>query len=137
MQQGVGQLRICCLLRQQQVLPHSAPGQQARLLEHGADARYHRTTPIDGSAKIGVQAADDPQEGRFAAAGRSDQRDDFAPTQRDIDLAQHRQFAETLVEGFALDVQPQDQLRHRVARRSIGCRTAHSIICTTRMKANV
>ena len=87
--------------------------------------------------KIGVQTADDPQEGRFAAAGRADQRDDFAPTERDIDLAQHRPFDVARAEGFALDVQPKDQLRHRVARRSIGCRTAHSIICTTRMKANV
>ena len=32
-----------------------------------------------------------------------------------------------VAEGFALDVKPKDHLRHRVAQRSSGCTTTHSI----------
>ena len=53
------------------ILPHGAPGQQARLLEHDADARagWH----IDLADETVVQSGDDAQQRGLAAAGRAHQ----------------------------------------------------------------
>ena len=64
---------------------HGAPGQQTRLLEHRADARHRGAAPLERTLEVGVETADDPQQRGLAATGRSDQRDDLARAQREID----------------------------------------------------
>ena len=117
-----------------------------RTVRHGSRRGSWNTVPMRGipapcqssvPSIVGIQAADDPQQRRLAAAGRPDQCHDLARAECEIDAAQHRQIAAVGAEGFALDAKPQDHLRHRVAQRSSGCRPAHSITCTTTMKASV
>ena len=53
------------------------------------------------------EACDQTQQGRLAAAGRAEQRDEFAGLDGDADLAEHRQLDTVNVEGVAdlLDVE--------------------------------
>ena len=54
-----------------------------------------------------LQPRDQPQQGRLAAAGRTEQRDELAGLDAEIDVVEHRQHAAVDVEGVAdaLDVE--------------------------------
>ena len=67
---------------EQHVIERGAPGNQPRRLEHEGDLRpgVARRTAVDGDAADAhvEQAADDPQRGRFAATGRSEDANELA-----------------------------------------------------------
>ena len=75
------------------VFQHGQPRKQAEGLEHHADARHwpgHWLAPVQDLAGAGrSQAADDPQQRGFAAAGAAQHRDDFAGTQAEVDVVEH------------------------------------------------
>ena len=69
--------------RQQHVVENGSPFQQQRLLEHHADVargieRRFRIADLDGAAVGVVQPGQNLQHRGLAAAGRADQRDQFA-----------------------------------------------------------
>ena len=68
LQIGLGEARR---RHQLDILPHGAPGQKPRLLEHQPDARVGRNADIADEAI--VQAGDDAQQRGLAAAGRAHQ----------------------------------------------------------------
>ena len=70
------------LRAEQHIVERGAPGNQPRRLEHECDFRpcVARRAAVDGdAAAVGVeQAADDPQQGGFAATRRAQDADEFA-----------------------------------------------------------
>ena len=67
-----------------------------------------RTSSSRSAAGRGlVEAGDEPQQGRLAAAGGAEQRDELAGLDGDADVAEHRQLDAVDVEGVAdlLDVE--------------------------------
>ena len=125
------------MLCQQNILSHSTPGQQARLLKDLADAWLTAAEPLTFANEISVEASSDPQQCRLATARWPNDRDDLSGSQCQLDPTQHRQRVAISMEGFALNVQSKNYVRHRIAQFSSGCMTAHSIDCATRRKASV
>ena len=80
--------------RQQDVVEHRAPLQQHGLLEHDADvagrAQERRAVEQQLAARRPDERADQLEQGRFSAAGRADQRDEFVLLDREIDILQGR-----------------------------------------------
>ncbi len=98
------------------IVEHGQPGEQREALEHHRDA-FGR--PVDRPAverhrALGrpCQAGNEPQQGRLAAAGTSEQRDDLARTQGERDVLQDRRalLARALGEALA-DVGDVEQRR--------------------------
>ncbi len=93
------------------IVPDRAPGKQRRILEHD-DARRMRTGdagivfPQRPGARL-LQPRDQPQQGRLAAAGRTEQRDELAGRDREADIVEHRQGRTVDIEGVAnaLDIE--------------------------------
>ena len=91
----------------QDVIERSAPGNEPRRLEHEGDLGpgVARRTAVDDDAAVAhiEQAADDPQRGRFAATGRSEDANKLASAhfkaQTVIDLF----FAKSEVDIFKCD----------------------------------
>jgi hypothetical protein len=80
---------------QRDIVADIAPGKQRRVLEHN-DARWMGTgnfDPIGGDLALAgrLQPGDETQKRRFAAAGRTQQRDEFARRSRQVDAVENRQ----------------------------------------------
>src|SRR6201999_2533888 len=84
---------------------------QGRILEHDDTRRMWLCDTylvLAQASRLGlVEAGDEPQKGRLAAARRAEQRDEFARLDRDADIAEHRQLGTVDIEGVAdlLDVE--------------------------------
>ena len=100
--------------RQRAVLQHGQMREQIELLEHHADVAAHRDDLLgvvvkldavdDDAARLPVlQMVDAAQQRRLAAAGRPADDDALAARHFQIDVAQHVEFAEPLVQGDDLD----------------------------------
>jgi hypothetical protein len=94
--------------RQRDVARDRRPRHQGRLLEHEADVAGvrrdaggagGRTCPDDVAARRLAQPGDQAQRGRFAAAGRTEQRDEFAVAHVEIEAGErHRAALERLAD---------------------------------------
>src|SRR5258708_118648 len=78
------------LSRQQDIVEHAAPLQQHRLLEHDPHvarrARERHAVVEQEAARWADEPADQLEQRRLTAAGGADQRDEFVPPDREIDL---------------------------------------------------
>src|SRR6185295_1064436 len=88
--------------------------EEVEALEHHADvaaeageflALIRQSLPVDGDLALldGLQAVDRPAEGRLARAGRPDDDDDLTTRDLEVDVLQHVQFAEPLVDPRQTD----------------------------------
>jgi hypothetical protein len=86
-----------------------APGQQARLLErHGAalvDLEHRRPAELDRSSVDGIQARDQPQQGRLAGPRGAEQGHDLAGTHGQVDVAQDDARAEFPADAVQFDTE--------------------------------
>ncbi len=121
---------------QQQVIEDVEPGNQARLLEHDAEARPG-ALPRQLSAIPSVKPRDDAQQGRLAGAGRPDKADELAFRDGRVDVVQHHA-GRRIVEAARDSTQDQTghPRRHFPSRRSSGCRRRISIAMTAAMKVS-
>ena len=122
-----GEQRIeCCVRRQRRGKPHvlldRAPRQQPRLLEN--DAEPAMRGPFDATFEVAIEADDDAQERGLAAAGRPDQRHDFAVAQADGKLAEHVQRA---ARGAAIEFLLDVDIKPRHFTRSLGASGRHVV----------
>ena len=94
------------------IVPDRSPWKQRRVLKHH-DARRD-AVPLMRIAVLAqragarrLQPRDQPQQGRLAAAGWAEQRDELAGLDAEADIVQHRQHGAVDVEGMAdaLDVE--------------------------------
>jgi hypothetical protein len=92
-----GRLVAVDLQGQADVVDDAAPGEQGRVLEDEADLLLTlglaRGFAVDEDAAAGgrLQAADQTQESRFAAAAGADDRDELAALEGEIDVTQSRE----------------------------------------------
>ena len=89
------------------ILEHGLPGKQAEVLEHHGDAGdrlgHAFGADPDLAGIVRQQAVDAPQERGLAAAGRSDDRDDLALTDVEIDVAEDFERAVVLAQAADAD----------------------------------
>ena len=112
--------------RQPHILAHAGPGHQGRLLEHEADAlpRQHvalAMRELDAPRARRGKPRDDPQRRRLAAAGGTDQRDELALADGEIERPQRH---DAIVIGLG-DVAQADR---RAAARRHRCRTGRASV---------
>ncbi|MNZ33319.1 hypothetical protein D3C78_506640 [compost metagenome] len=91
------------------VVPHASPGVERRVLEHHHPRRrrpVHRLAIGQQTAAVGrLQTGDQTQQGRLAATGRPQQRDELPRRHVQVDVLQHRQ-------AFAVDLERMGQSAH-------------------------
>ena len=122
-----------------QIVECRQPRQQARVLQHEAGHRRVTGGDIvdqDLAVEVGIDAADHPEEARFADAGSADERDYGVRRDVEAEVAEqrHRAGGEALVadaDAYAWAG------RHRRTLRSSGRITRYSNARTTRMNAVV
>jgi hypothetical protein len=103
------------------VVGHGEVGEQAECLEHHAHAApVGRVAGDVGPADVhaaGVghlEAGEHPQGGRLAAAGRAEQRHQFAGAQDEVELVERRDVAEAPGQAAQLDLLPAGRRRSTV-----------------------
>jgi len=89
---------------QADVVDHSLPGQQARVLEHQphlfAVVRQALAGAVDGAPAWLVQPGQQAQQGALAAAAAPDHGDELARRDVQVDALKHLAFAEGLADAF-------------------------------------
>ena len=128
---------VACLRRgKPHVLFDRAPRQQPRFLEYNTEPAVRRQP--HAAFEFRIEPDDDAKQRGLAAAGRTDQRRDFAIRQSERHIAEHVEVGRRsgLAIGFALDADFKPVLgRQRETCRSNGCTTNVSIASMTATKA--
>ena len=103
------------LEREGDILDHRAPGEGRFLLEHHADRGMRALDALAGDGDrafiAGDEPADDVEQGRLAAAGRADHREEFARPHRERDVIDGGDHAVRCRKAFHHIVDDEDAVR--------------------------